>query len=129
MVVKINFLFKQIGLIFHILGGNAVAVITQRLKENKEALPKLQILIYPWVQLMHHQTPSAIFYKPKSLLKAGKVTFSKFVLWYLGIKKISKEIENEMENNNHLSIIENLEIYKEYMNIDKLPKEFIRSLQ
>ena len=29
-----------------------------------------------------------------------------------------------MENNNHLSIIENLETYKEYMNIDKIPKEF-----
>lgn len=73
---------------------------------------------------MHHKTPSAIFYKQKSLLKAGKVTFSKFVLWYLGIKNISKEIENEMENNKHLSIIENLETYKEYMNIDKIPKEF-----
>ncbi len=34
------------------IGGNAVAVLTQRLLSEKKKLPKIQVLIYPWTQLV-----------------------------------------------------------------------------
>jgi acetyl esterase/lipase len=33
-------------------GGNIVAVMTQRLLAEKINLPKLQVLIYPWTQMV-----------------------------------------------------------------------------
>ena len=33
-------------------GGNAVAAVTQRLKVENMKMPKLQILIYPWLQMV-----------------------------------------------------------------------------
>lgn len=35
-------------------GGNAVAVMTQRLKAENVKQPLLQILIYPWVQMVRN---------------------------------------------------------------------------
>lgn len=34
------------------IGGNAVAVLTQRLLSEKKKLPRIQVLIYPWTQLV-----------------------------------------------------------------------------
>lgn len=33
-------------------GGNVVAVMTQRLNFEKKKMPKLQVLIYPWTQMV-----------------------------------------------------------------------------
>ena len=33
-------------------GGNAVAVMTQRLKAENMKMPLLQVLIYPWTQMV-----------------------------------------------------------------------------
>ena len=50
-------------------GGNAVSVVTQRLLRDKLKMPKLQVLIYPWNQLIDTRLPSAVQYgKTRSLL-------------------------------------------------------------
>lgn len=33
-------------------GGNIVAVMTQKLKADRFKMPKLQILVYPWIQMV-----------------------------------------------------------------------------
>lgn len=33
-------------------GGNAVAVMTQKLQTENIKMPKLQVLIYPWMQMV-----------------------------------------------------------------------------
>ncbi len=33
-------------------GGNIVAVMTQKLKSDNIKMPKLQVLIYPWMQMV-----------------------------------------------------------------------------
>lgn len=35
-------------------GGNIVAVIAQRLNSEQKKMPKLQVLIYPWTQMVKY---------------------------------------------------------------------------
>ena len=42
-------------------GGSAAAVVTQRLLKNKEKLPKLHFMSYPWLQMVDYQLPSSIY--------------------------------------------------------------------
>lgn len=70
---------------FNKIGGNAVAVTTQRLLAEKQQLPKLQILIYPWTQLVNLRLPSATKYLGTGILSSFSSSPSKFVAWYLGI--------------------------------------------
>lgn len=94
-------------------GGNAVAVVTQRLLREKSKLPKLQILIYPWLQMFTFHLPSMMRYSNSGLLKATQVDLIHFVSWYLGIEKImNKEIENNLLVNNHTLLIEDLNLRK-----------------
>ena len=39
-------------------GGGIVAAITQRLLEENQPQPRLQVLIYPWIQLVNSKLPS-----------------------------------------------------------------------
>jgi len=60
-------------------GGNAVAVITQRLLKEKRKLPKLQILIYPWLQMVDYRLPSAKKYYRTGFLSI--IGLEKFTAW------------------------------------------------
>ncbi len=52
-------------------------------------MPKLEILVYPWVNLVNLETPSVYKYKKHvlSFLEEAKIT-----LWYLGIKEVTDEM-------------------------------------
>ena len=41
-------------------GGNIVAVMTQKLMQEKINMPKLQILVYPWLQMFNNRLPSLL---------------------------------------------------------------------
>jgi len=58
-------------------GGNAVAVITQKLLKEKRKQPKLQILVYPWLNMFDFRLPSALKYK-----NTGPIDLEKFTAWY-----------------------------------------------
>jgi len=75
-------IYKELKTIFFnfFTGGNAVAVITQRLLREKRKLPKLQILIYPWLQMVDYRLPSAKKYRDIDLISLIS-NLEKFVLW------------------------------------------------
>lgn len=68
-----------------IKGGNALAVITQKLLLNKRKLPNLQILIYPRMQLINFRLPSSIKYANTGLVASLGINARKFNAWYLGL--------------------------------------------
>ena len=62
---------NKVVLIGDSAGGNCVAVMTQRLNEENVKQPILQILIYPWVQMVllfiiYKDKPSLPFYSYRS---------------------------------------------------------------
>lgn len=67
-------------------GGNAVAVMTQRLKAENLKLPRLQVLIYPWLNLFNFRMASNKKYASSNL---GAF----FVCWYIGINDDDQIIE------------------------------------
>lgn len=74
-------------------GGGAVAAVSQRLLDEKKQLPKLQILIYPWLQLVDfHSLPSYNAHTDKRL----ELTVYDMIFYYLG-KIFLSLIEEELE--------------------------------
>ena len=63
-------------------GGNAVAVISQKLLAENKKMPKLQILIYPWMQMINSRLPSSLQYHGTGLM--ASFTHAKYAAWYLG---------------------------------------------
>jgi acetyl esterase/lipase len=109
-------------------GGNVVAVLTQQLLKDQQVKhqPKIQVLIYPWVQLANSiALPSSAYYSSK-LWKSVRRYITKFVSWYLGNQKISKELEASFLANNHFMLLDEAERnkYISYMDVDKIPTEY-----
>ena len=91
----------------HQIGGNIATVLTRRLLADQvPRQPKLQVLIYPWVQQVDYLLPSQIFYETRSIISSSKVTLSKFTPWYLGIFDVSEEVERVFATNAHWLLIE-----------------------
>jgi len=111
-------------------GGNAVAVITQKLLDEKQKMPKLQVLIYPWTQMINYRLPSYNMYKNVSFLNGMGCDFRKIISWYMGIYENDKgylELLESLENHHHLLLVEDkklLEKYKSYLDPQKIPSEF-----
>lgn len=86
-----------------------MAVLTQRLLEEVSKLeqrfpmPKLQILIYPWTQLFSYKLPSNLAYGAKDLC------IEKCMLQYMGVKKVTKRLLDEIKSNNHTCLLEDQE--------------------
>jgi acetyl esterase/lipase len=106
---------------YNIIGGHAVAVVSQRLLEEKQPQPKLQILIYPWTQMVNMYTASNIYYKQKS---AVPMPFAKIVSWYLGIKDIKQEIIDAFVSHNYTLLFDNYDKYLSLMDVKKIPKKY-----
>ena len=105
-----------------------MAVITQRLLEQQQPLPKIQVLIYPWLQMANMHTHSAMFYRDQSMLTPIKISFAKFILWYLGINDVTDEMLDALESHNHTIVIKDFEKYKNYWDVSKIPGEFKKGL-
>lgn len=84
-------------------GGNIAAVLTQKLVKEKKKLPKLLILIYPWTQMMNLKLPSSLKYSHTGLM--SKYTIGKCIAWYLGHRKVSRELEELFTSNNHTVLL------------------------
>jgi len=57
-----------------------VAVITQRLLKEKREQPKMQILIYPWLNMFNFRLPSALKYNNTGFV--GLFRMERFTAWY-----------------------------------------------
>jgi arylacetamide deacetylase-like 3/4 len=111
-------------------GGNAVAVITQKLLYENKKMPKLQVLIYPWTQMINFRLPSFNMYKNVSFLNGMGVDFRKIVSWYIGFYENYPgylELLESLENHQHLLLLEDkqlLDKYKSYLDPKKIPDQF-----
>ncbi len=111
-------------------GGNAAAVIAQELLKEKGSVkhqPKLQVLIYPWVQLVNQiGLPSLSFYHGKLLISGSKLTLTKCASWYLGIHNVTEEIEASFLSNAHFMLLDEVERkrYMSYLDVNKIGNEY-----
>jgi acetyl esterase/lipase len=103
-----------------------VAYLTQQMLEEKLQLPKLQVLIYPWMQLWNFMMPSAQEYLRSSLF-GSVISIQRVVTWYLGIEHLTGEVKNVLGANNHTALLPDLalkEKIKAYMDVDLIPAEY-----
>jgi acetyl esterase/lipase len=107
-------------------GGGITNVVTQRLSQQNKTMPILQILIYPWLQMINFRLPSTIEYKNKSILN-DLLSLSRFSLVYFGKTYLTNQLINILDTNQHFLLIENQELknkYKSYLSVDLIPKEY-----
>lgn len=106
-------------------GGNAVAVMTQKLQTENIKMPKLQVLIYPWMQMFNNQMPSYRRYRHSSFID---LEIPKFISWYLaGYNSRSNQIKEIFANNSHTLLIKDkqlLEKFKSYTSTSLIPSKY-----
>ena len=78
-------------------GGDAAVLMSMRLKKEKLHMPKLQLLIYPWVQKIYYKFPSHIRY--------DGIRMGNYTTWYLGINKVSNHLRKVYENGELFGLI------------------------
>ena len=87
------------------------------LSEEKHRLPKIQILIYPWIQMVNTKLPSYIFNINKSFITQTGLKLSSMSAWYLGINELNAsytKLLESIENNDLFNLIEDKELLKKY---------------
>jgi acetyl esterase/lipase len=107
-----------------IKGGNAAASVVHRIKrENLEYGPKLQILIYPWTQIWHHNLPSIQRY-----LYTGVFQFPILIcgLWYNGMTNVSNDLINSLVKHNHFHLVDakKRDELESYLDVNLIPDEY-----
>jgi acetyl esterase/lipase len=110
-------------------GGNAAAVMAQRLREEEESQvqPKLQILIYPKTQYVNLRLPSHARYSNSSFTGISK---AKFHAWSLGITERNTEYDEllfALEENQQLALVEDQQLlskYKTYLDPSRIPEKY-----
>jgi acetyl esterase/lipase len=108
-------------------GGNAVAVITQRLARSQLKMPKLQVLIYPWLQMYNALLPSEIQYNKKGFFSHTGFSFALYQLWLVGIRHPTAEMELAIQSNNHTLLIDDPNLrrkYQSYLDTDLISVEY-----
>ena len=89
------------------IGGNAALVLTQHLiNKNSTVIPKLQILVYPWVQMFSIATSSGFQYGHKGLLT--HISPGQLILSYLGYKNenLTDERIQAIHYSNHTLLLD-----------------------
>ena len=120
---------------FDIIGGNAAAVIAQKLLEDKQPQPKLQVLIYPKTQMVDFKTASITRYSNKSWIgHSGIIKGPQYISWYLGVNELNPGYEafvEALKTNQHWSLISDKKIlgeYKSYLDNNKIPSQYKNGL-
>jgi len=102
-------------------GGNLAAAVSLRLRDEKFPIRiKLQVLIYPVTQGLDFNLPSMIQHKDGPFLTRDMMTF--FTAMYIEGKH---DHIDDYSNNRHVTKSFRQSIAKTYMNLEKLPKEFL----
>ena len=111
-------------------GANIVTGIIQKLKNERQKLPKLQILINPVTQGLSNKLPSYMEYETKTIISQAGLNTIIFGAWYLGITAKDNEyneLVDDMSNcNPYLYLKDELLInkYKSYLDVSKIPAEY-----
>ena len=93
--------------------------MTQKLlKDKSEFLPKLNILIYPWLHVYSTMLPSTIQYT-SDLLNTRELG-----LWYLGYGNYTKEMDESVYLKHLLTLLDKQEQVKieSYLNVSLIPE-------
>ncbi len=102
------------------IGGNLTSVIAQRLLNDRyPRQPKLQILIYPWVQLADSSLPSMCHYEIADLHP------SKLVSWYLGIRDYEK-FRQVLSNYSYVALLQSEEKahISSCLDVQRIPNQY-----
>ncbi|RNA30300.1 neutral cholesterol ester hydrolase 1 [Brachionus plicatilis] len=94
---------------------------------EKVKLPKIQVLIYPWLQMFTFHLPSLIHYSDTGLVRATQVDLVDYVSWYLGITNVSEEIRLNLAVNNHTLLITDprqRRLIESYLNVSQIPEQY-----
>lgn len=108
-------------------GGNIAAVLTQKFSKINPKIPKLQVLIYPWLQLYNLKLPSHLKYKPSTVLSYLTFSVSKLAFWYLGESKVTDDMKYLIETNSHIYAIDDENMRKKfnsYLDTSLIPDEY-----
>ena len=103
------------------IGGNLALVLSQYLiNKNSLVRPKLQLLIYPWLQMFSLITPSMIHYNDKVFIDGNT---GELILYYLGYTKQTKEMYDAINSNNHTLLLDEQtrKRFYSYLNTDLIP--------
>jgi acetyl esterase/lipase len=103
------------------------AIVTQQMLKQKLQLPKLQVLIYPRLQFYTYRLPSTLFYADKTLMDSRIKTAARNIWRYIGLSKITGEMEALVNSNSHSLVIKDPELiqeYDKYMSLDLIPDAF-----
>lgn len=108
-------------------GGNAAIVVSTRMvKENFAIKPKIQVLIYPWVQMFFTKLPLHIRYAEKTFKGETKTKLSTYASWYLGITNITRDLINIYRKDEHLSMFDDKEQKRilSLLDVTKIPDKY-----
>jgi len=99
-------------------------VMTKRLRKEKNIKPVFQLLIYPWTQSVNINLPSCRQYKSGlvSTLTPGRI-----ILWYLGFTNFNDELEDAINNNEHILLIQDKKLrskYFDYFDMSQIPDQY-----
>ena len=84
-------------------GGNCVAVMTQRLKVEKVKQPILQVLIYPWTQLVRLLYIYSFFYQVADNLNFKEKWILKFLVdEFLALNNFINKLNSKIKANVYL---------------------------
>lgn len=104
-------------LILFVKGGNLATVISSKLIENKLAKPKLQVLVYPILQLFDFTLPSYRINMQKRIL--GTVHYENFKNFLHYLTRIN--VDESVFANGHTSGMQKESLFNQYVNVELLP--------
>jgi hypothetical protein len=91
-------------------------------------LPKIQILIYPWIQIYDFMLPSHIHYSRKDMISHSKFTLGEFMWYLLGVQtNITQEMTDIFRENRQTLFLTDKRLkmkYEEYLDIDIIPQKY-----